>query len=74
MTKVVTLTPDGRDVVIEGPIHSDRFPVEELGSRLAFYRDLRDRKCERTKTAGEYAGHYAETVAGLERLIEEVGE
>jgi hypothetical protein len=74
MTKTVSLTPDGRDVVIEGPIHTDRFPVEELGSRLAFYRELRDRKCERTKTVGEYADQYAETVAGLERLIEEVEE
>ena len=32
MTKTVFLTPDGRDVIIEGPIHSDRFPVEELRS------------------------------------------
>ncbi|WP_138423704.1 hypothetical protein [Maritimibacter alexandrii] len=73
MTKVVTLTPDGRDVLIEGPVHTDRFPVEELASRLAFYRELRDRKCERTKTR-RFAAQYAETVSGLEALKKELEE
>ena len=74
MTKTVFLTPDGRDVIIEGPIHSDRFPVEELRSRHAFYCDLRDRRCDRTKVAGEFAEYYAETVSALEKLIDEVGQ
>lgn len=71
MTKTVSLSPDGRDVIVEGAIHDDRFPIEELPSRLAFYRSLRDRVCDRTKVAGEFAEHYDETVSRLEDLAGE---
>ncbi|MEM1429089.1 MAG: hypothetical protein AAGG09_06505 [Pseudomonadota bacterium] len=59
-TPTVTVSPDGADIVFGTVMHSERFPVEALGSRLALYRWLRDRE------AGRYRRFFAADVAALE--------
>jgi hypothetical protein len=56
----VTVEDDGASVLLQGRVWAERILPAQLPGRLAFYRALRDR------ARGQYATHYALTVAGLE--------
>lgn len=60
----VYLSGDARRVQLGAPPGwSERFPVEMLPGKLAFYKGLRDRK------GGQFARFYAETVEQLEKAV-----
>jgi hypothetical protein len=60
------LTWNKRGIVLEGETWSETFPVESLGSRLALYRSLAERR------NGKWRRHYTATVNALEEVQKQI--